>query len=130
MHVKAKKASPTKGDETRPREAARLQTGRIRVVALVVKATGAVLHRDCYDPEEREQEVLRIVEGELWLRVIKWARSRSLDAEVRVHWEPTGFAPEEISRISVFTWPLRSPIRVFEEDDEQGPLTPVPGLST
>jgi hypothetical protein len=99
-------------------------------VALVVEATGEVLHRDCYDPEGRGEAVLRIVDGELWLRVIKWARSRSLDAEVGVRWEPTGFAPEEISRISVFTWPLRNPIRVFEEDDERRPLTPAPGLST
>jgi len=129
MHVKTRKARPTEAEETRPQEPARLQTGRIRVVALVVEATGEVLHRDCYDPEERGKEVMKIVDGELWLRIIKWARSRSLDAEVRVRWEPTGFAPEEISRVSVFTWPLRNPIRVFEEQDDPSSLTPAPGLS-
>lgn len=85
------------------------------MVALVVKMTGEVLHRDCYDPEERGEEILRIVDGELWLRVIKWARSRSRDAEVDVRWEPTGYSPDEISRVSIFDWPVRTPIRVFEE---------------
>ena len=131
MHVKTREAPPTKEEETRPRESVRLQTGRIRVVALVVKATGDVLRRDCYDPEGSEGEgSMRVVDGELWLRVIEWARSRSMDAEVGVRWERTGFAPEEISRISVFAWPIRTPIRVFEEEDKRALLTPVHGLST
>lgn len=104
-------------DKTKsPRLLTQLDPSNVRVVALVITATGQILRHDCYDPEGSGAEigdVMRIQKDQLWLRTVEWARSRSMDAEIRLQWTPMGIAPEEIGRISVFTWPEKDPLRVF-----------------
>lgn len=93
-----------------------LSANQMRVVALVLSATGRVVQWDCYDPEGNEVDMsglMRVRDGELWLRTVQWAHSRSLDAEVCSQWEPAGVTAEDVDRISVFTWPDGEPLRVF-----------------
>lgn len=91
----------------------------VRVVGLVIASTGAVRQHDCYDEEgnaDTMSGVMRRKNGELWLRMIDWARTDA-DTEVRLRWQSTGLAPEDINRISVFKWPKADPVRVFVTSD-------------
>jgi len=101
-------------EPTRP--LAKLSPENVRIVALVLVATGTVVRRDCYAPEGNDADVrdlMQVKKGELWLRTVDWARSKSLSPEVRPRWESMGVPPEEVGRISVFTWPDGKPLRVF-----------------
>lgn len=103
--------------EERSVEPNRLDPQKVRVVDVEKKETGEVLRRDCYDPDSGPAEmgdVMRLKEGELWLRTINWARERSRE-DLALTWEPTGLSPEDIGRIGVFTWPSGEPVRLFSE---------------
>jgi ribosomal protein S28E/S33 len=94
----------------------RIDPSKVRVVDVEAKNTGEVIHRDCYDPDGGPAEmgdVMALKDGELWLRVIKWARSKSHSAELSLEWEPTGLSTDEVGRIGVFKWPTGTAVRVF-----------------
>lgn len=94
----------------------RIDPGKVRVVDVEVKESGALVRRDCYDPDGGPAimgDVMRLKDGQLWLRVIRWARAKSPDSEVRIQWEATGLTPDDIGRIGVFTWPQGTAVRVF-----------------
>ena len=92
----------------------RLLPGKMRVIAIVLAATGEVLQRDCYAPDgDVFSDLMGVYDGELWLRTIKWAQSPSMDAEMRLRWEPMGVTSDEVERISIFTWPDGNPVQVF-----------------
>jgi hypothetical protein len=85
----------------------RLHPQKGRVVDVEEKDTGDILRRDCYDPDGGAAEmgdVMRLKDGELWLRTMGWTRERSKKT-LELTWEPTGLSPEEIGRVGVFTWP-------------------------
>jgi hypothetical protein len=93
-----------------------LDPSKIRVVDLKPKGRGGLIRRDCYDPDgagAKMGDVLGLKGGQLWLRVVDWARSKSMDAEVEIKWEATGLTREEIDQVEVFTWPVGEPVEVF-----------------
>jgi len=99
------------------RRLSRIDPSNVRVVALVVKRSGQVQQYDCYDPDGTSAgmgNIINLREGEIWLRMIDWARTRSR-SEVRLQWSTTGLVAEEVGRLSVFRWPLGTPVRVFSE---------------
>lgn len=102
-------------------EPGQLDPKNVRVVDVEEKETGEVIRRDCYDlgggPAEMG-DVMRLNDGELWLRSINWARERS-QKELTLTWEPTGLSPDEIGRVGVFAWPTGEPVRVFAEENGQ-----------
>lgn len=87
----------------------------VRLVEVEDKETGEIIRRDCYDPNGGAAEmgdVIRLKEGELWLRVIDWAREKDPSSEVDLRWEQVGLSREEVGRIGVYTWPARKRVRV------------------
>lgn len=95
-----------------------LDPEKVRAVDVEIKGTGEIIRRECYDPDGGPAEmgdVMRVEDGELWLRVISWARSRSPDAELKVQWESIGLSTEEVGRIGVFTWPIGEAVAIFGE---------------
>lgn len=95
-----------------------LDPEKVRAVDVEIKETGEIIRRECYDPDGGPAEmgdVMRVEDGVLWLRVIRWARSRSPDAELKVQWESTGLSAEEVGRIGVFTWPVGEAVAIFGE---------------
>lgn len=97
----------------------RIDPERIRVVDVARKDTNEVLRRDCYDPDGGGAEVgdvMGLKDGELWLRTVSWARSKTMDPQMEVRWEPTGLAREDIGQVEVFTWPVGEPVPVFTDD--------------
>jgi hypothetical protein len=98
-----------------------LDPDQVRVVDLE-DTTGSVTRHDCYDPEgclndgdlEGVRSVFRLVDGEVHVRAIDWARSRSLDPSIELHWVATGLHVEDIERIRVFTWPEAELAQVFK----------------
>lgn len=102
----------------------RLDPQKIRVVDVENKETGEILRWDCYDPDGGSAEmgdVLRLEDGELWLRTIDWARSNLPSAEALLLWKTTGLAQEQIGRIGVFTWPIGESVRIYADKDEENP---------
>lgn len=92
----------------------RLDPEKVRVVDIEVRQTGEILRRDCYDPDGDAAEmgdVLRVAEGELYVRRVRWARSE--EATVELEWEATGLAPEDVRTAKVFTWPVEEQVRSF-----------------
>ncbi len=95
----------------------------VRLVEVEEKETGETVRRDCYDPDGGAAEmgdVMRLKDGELWLRVIDWASEKDLGSDARLRWEPVGLAKEEVGRIGVYTWPGGEPVRVFEDHGLRG----------
>lgn len=104
------------GQSRPPETLPRIDPDKVRVVDIEEKETGKLIRRDCYDPEGEATEmtgIMRLIGGELYLRVIGWARSNSQSEEIALKWEPTGLGKEEVGRIGVFTWPRGEPVRVF-----------------
>lgn len=94
----------------------RVDPTKVRVVHIERKDTDEGIRRDCYDPDGGAAEmgdVMRLKDGELWLRTIDWARSKSPYEEVTLRWEATGLTQETVGRIGIFTWPLGEPVRIF-----------------
>lgn len=105
--------TPIEGGGTTPD---RIDPSKVRVVDVEAKHTGEVIHRDCYDPDGGPAEmgdVMSLKDGELWLRVISWARSKSPKAELTLEWQSTGLSTDEVGRIGVFKWPTGTAVRVF-----------------
>lgn len=97
----------------------RIDPTKIRVVDIERKDTGSILRRDCYDPDGGAAEigdVMGLKDGELWLRVVAWARSKSMDPTLHVRWEATGLCREDIGEVQVFTWPVGEPVPVFTDE--------------
>jgi hypothetical protein len=97
----------------------RIDPEKVRVVDIEEKETGEVIRRDCYDPDGGAAEMgdlMRLKDGELYLRVVDWARSTSHSEEPTLKWEPTGLTREEVGRIGVFTWPTGEPVRIFARE--------------
>ncbi len=95
----------------------------VRLVEVEEKETGETVRRDCYDPDGGAAEmgdVMRLKDGELWLRVISWAREKARSTEVTLQWERVGLSKEEVGRIGVYTWPGGKPVRVFEDQGLRG----------
>lgn len=110
------------GHEGAPNTPERIDPEKVRVVDVEEKETGELIRRDCYDPDGGAAEmgdVMRLKGGELYLRAIDWARSKSHSEKLTLRWEPTGLTREEVGRIGVFTWPRGEPVRVFV-DEAQG----------
>lgn len=124
MVAVAETGSETGPESLSPEEAPtpdRLEPKKVRVVDVEEKDTGELIRRDCYDPDGGAAEmgdVMRLKDGELYLRTIDWARSESHSEDVELRWEPTGLTKEEVGRIGVFTWPTGQPVRVFVDENE------------
>jgi hypothetical protein len=98
----------------------RINPEKVRVVDIEEKESGEVIRRDCYDPDGDTAEMgdlMRVKDGELYLRVVDWARSKSHSEELTLQWEPTGLSQKEVGRIGVFTWPTEEPVRIFADRD-------------
>lgn len=118
---KIPRGTPTVKEADTP---ARLDPNKIRVVDVENKETGEMLRWDCYDPDGGGAEmgdVLRLEDGELWLRTIDWARSDIPGAKVRLRWQTTGLDQDKIGRIGVFTWPVGESVRIFADKNEENP---------
>jgi hypothetical protein len=86
------------GQESAPDTPERIDPGKVRVVDVEEKETAELIRRDCYDPDGGAAEmgdVMRLKGGELYLRAIDWARSKSHSEEVSLQWEPTGLTRGE-----------------------------------
>lgn len=106
-----------------PETPQRIDPEKVRVVDIEEKETGELIRRDCYDPDGGVAEmgdVLRLKGGELYLRAIDWARSKSQSEKIVLKWEPTGLRKEEVGRIGVYTWPAGEPVRVFADQEAAG----------
>lgn len=97
-----------------------LDPAQIRVVDVEHERTGEVVRRDCYDPDglgpsdvNGARKVFELVDGEVYVRAIDWARSADMDADVALRWMPTGMEVQEVNRIRVFTWPDAELSQVF-----------------
>lgn len=102
----------------------RLDPKKIRVVDVENKETGEILRWDCYDPDGGGAEmgdVMRLEDGELWLRTIDWARSDIPGAEPLLFWKTTGLPKEKIGRIGVFTWPVGESVQIFADKKKEDP---------
>jgi ribosomal protein S28E/S33 len=100
----------------------RIDPAKVRVVDVEAKNTGEIIHRDCYDPDGGPAEmgdVMTLKDGELWLRVISWARSKSHSDELTLKWESTGLSSDEVGRIGVFKWPTGKAVRVFGDKKDR-----------
>ena len=93
---------------------------QIRVVDVEHERTGEVVRHDCYDPDGLDagdlngvRKVFELVDGEVYVRAIDWARSADMDADVTLRWMPTGMPIQEVDRIRVFTWPDAELSQVF-----------------
>lgn len=112
---------PSANLEARLKEAGtpkRIDPKKVRLVD-VEKTSGEVLRRDCYDPDGgrvKMGNLMRVSRGELWLRVVDWTRSKSHSEEPNLKWEPTVLTREDVSRVVVYTWPVATPIRIFEDE--------------
>lgn len=122
---------PTATAETLPRSSERslpsagqvdrLDPRQVRTVDVEHQHTGEVVHRDCYDPEGSldggdlagVRQVFQLVEGEVYVRAIDWARSSSMDPSIELHWVSTGMHVGEVDQIRVFTWPDAELVQVF-----------------
>lgn len=96
----------------------RLDPEKVRVIDIEIAPSGTLLRRDCYDPDGGAAEmgdVLRLKDGELYVRRVGWARSGSMNPEVELEWEATGLSPDEVRAIKVYTWPVGPPVRAFVE---------------
>lgn len=113
-------AEPSSAEETCT--PTRIDPEKVRVVDIEEKETGELISRDCYDPDGGAAEmgdVMKLRDGELWLRTIDWARSKSHSEELTLRWEPTGLTQEDVGRIGVFTWPMGEPVRIFSKKDRK-----------
>lgn len=96
---------------------------QVRVVDVEAEHTDEVVRRDCYDPQgsltgddlDGVQTVFQLVDGEVYVRAIDWARSDSMKPSVDLRWVPTGMQAKEVGRIRVFTWPNAELFRVFKD---------------
>ncbi len=96
-----------------------IDPSKIRVVDIERKDTGEILRRDCYDPDGGAAEigdVMGLKRGELWLRTVSWARSKSMEPTIHVRWEATGLAREDIGKVEVFAWPVGEPVPIFTDN--------------
>lgn len=85
-----------------------LDPASIPVVDVQIAGANEILRRDCYDPNGGDVEpgdLLRFEQGELWLHTVDWANAKSMEAEPRIRWVPTGLNRKEVGTIQVFIWP-------------------------
>lgn len=101
-----------------------LDPRQIRVVDVEHERTGEVVRHDCYDPDGLDpgdlngaRKVFELVDGEVYVRAIDWARSADMDAAVALRWIPTGMHIQEVDRIRVFTWPDAELSQVFRHTE-------------
>lgn len=101
-----------------------LDPSQIRVVDVEHERTGEVVRRDCYDPVGMDpgdlngvRKVFELVDGEVYVRAIDWARSAEMDADVALRWIPTGMQVQEVDQIRVSTWPDAELSQVFRHSD-------------
>jgi hypothetical protein len=109
------------GQDGTPDTPDRIDPDKVRVVDVEEKESGEVIRRDCYDPDGGPAEmgdVMRLKGGELYVRAIDWARSKSHSDELKLRWEPTGLTREEVGRIGVFTWPTGEAVRIFAHEED------------
>jgi hypothetical protein len=100
----------------------RIDPTKVRVVAFECYEESKVVRHDCYDPERRLEDadpksvrsILKLVHGEVFVRVIDWARSASMTPSVELEWVATGLHVEDIDRILVSTWPDGATLRIFQ----------------
>ena len=98
-----------------------LRPDRIRIVEIEDTASDIVVRHDCHDPEEQLDDgdlkgvrsVFRLVNGEICVRAIDWARSSSLNPSVEFRWTCTGIRVEDVDHIRVYTWPEGELSQVF-----------------
>lgn len=99
-----------------------IHPGKIRVVDLE-NESGTVLRRDCYDEGDYSDEdtiddlptLFRVINQEVFVRTIDWARSRSPESEIALRWEATGMRVEDVHCVRIFTWPNAELVREIEE---------------
>ena len=101
-----------------------LDPSQNRVVDVEHERTGEVVRRDCYDPVGMDpgdlngvRKVFELVDGEVYVRAIDWARSAEMDADVALRWIPTGMQVQEVDQIRVSTWPDAELSQVFRHSD-------------
>lgn len=97
-----------------------LDPGHVRVVEIEPEQTDEVVRHDCYNPAGMDpsnldgiRNVFELVNGEVYVRAIDWARSAEMDADVALRWISTGIQVHEIDRIRVRTWPDAQLSQVF-----------------
>jgi len=122
----AEPTSPTQNTSLPPAgRVDQLDPQQVRVVDVEAENTDEVVRRDCYDPQDSligddldgVQTVFQLVEGEVHVRAIDWARSDSMKPSVDLQWVPTGMQADEVDRIRVFTWPNAELFRVFKDTE-------------
>lgn len=128
MPTTASLATPSRASESPlppAGEVDRLNPEHVRVVDVEHEHTGKVVRRDCYDPEgslaegdlEGVRKVFHLVDGEVHVRALDWARSSSMDPSIELRWVGTGMHVEEVDQVRVFTWPDATLSRVFKHMD-------------
>ena len=119
----AKTASPSSAPSLPSAdEVGQLDPTHVRVVDVEHKHTGEVVRHDCYDPNGSLAEgdlagvrtVFQLVDGEVYVRAIDWARSSSMNPSLELHWVSTGMHVDEVDQVRVFTWPDATLSRVFK----------------
>jgi hypothetical protein len=107
-------------------EVCQLNPEHVRVVDVEDKHTGEVVRRDCYDPEgglaeddlDGVRKVFHLVDGEVYVRAIDWARSSSMDPSIELRWVGTGMHVDDVDQVRIFTWPDATLSRVFKHMDQ------------
>lgn len=101
-----------------------LDPDHVRVVEIESKRADEVVRHDCYDPAGMDpsdldgvRNVFERADGEVYVRAIDWARSAEMDADVALHWVPTGMQVEEVDQIRVRTWPDAELSQVFRHTE-------------
>jgi hypothetical protein len=122
--VTAESPSSASPDDTLPPAGRvdQLDPDQVRVVDVEREDTGDVVRYDCYDPDgslaegdpDGVQHIFQLVDGEVYVRAIDWARSSSLDPSVELHWVATGMHVDDVDQIRVFTWPDAELSQVFK----------------
>ena len=105
-----------------PGDVGQLDPTQIRVVDVEHKHTDEVIRHDCYDPDgsldegdlDGVRKVFQLVDGEVYVRAIDWARSSSMNPNIELHWVATGMHVDEVDQVRVFTWPDATLSRVFK----------------
>ena len=103
----------------------KIDPSKVRVIDVENKRTGEVVRRDCYarggglkgEDLHGVQNVFQLVDGEVHICVIDWARTASMNPTVELRWVPTGIHAEDVDQIRIFTWPDAKLDRVFKHTE-------------
>jgi hypothetical protein len=94
---------------------------KVRVLEFVPDEADEMVRFDCYHPDADAPEetsgdagrLVRLNDGLLQVRALRWTQSASRTPSVRLQWTCTGLHADEVARIRVRPWPHGAPVRTF-----------------